>query len=61
MNKQNKKIPRPISSPPNHKPSLSTGDKLNTLEKMLENAPNDKLKQAIEQQIIELKNLLNNE
>lgn len=61
MNKQNTGTPHPKVSPPRKKPTLSSEERLTMLEQMVQNAPNDKLKQNIEQQIIELKNLLNNE
>ena len=61
MNKKNTGIPHPKVSPPRKKPTLSNEERLTMLEQMVQNAPNDKIKQNIEQQIIELKNLLNNE
>jgi len=61
MNKQNKPIPSPPNKPPSQTPTLTNEHKLKMLEEMLENTPNDKIKQSIEQEIIELKNLLNNE
>lgn len=61
MNKQNTGTPHPKISPPRTKPTLSNEERLTMLEQIVQNAPNDKIKQAIEQQIIELKNLLNNE
>lgn len=61
MNKQNTGTPHPKVSPPHKKPKLSNEERLTTLEQIVQNAPNDKIKQTIEQEIIELKNLLNNE
>jgi nicotinic acid mononucleotide adenylyltransferase len=61
MNKQNTGTPHPKVRPPHKKPTLSNEERLTMLEQMVQNAPNDKTKQTIEQQIIELKNLLNNE
>ena len=61
MNKQNTGTPHPKISPPRKKPTLSNEERLTTLEQIVQNAPNDKIKQTIEQEIIELKNLLNNE
>lgn len=61
MNKQNTGTPHPKISPPPTKPTLSNEERLTMLEQVAKNAPNDKIKQNIEKQIIELKNLLNNE